>query len=161
MGNTILELNTFKDLMEVKLSSKFLKTCQYINYSGSKCLTSYFSTQVRKKWNGLKLQEEKCKSWLEVWNTWIHRRTINQNLPLKQICKRNYKNSGKFQRNFGQVTGRSSYISKLRRKHFVKISGCIAVPLIWTTPGEGKLLILKTQILLLKAANMQSVKNNQ
>ena len=35
----------------------------------------------------------------QVWNTWIHRCTINQNLPTK-ILKRNYKKGGKFQRNF-------------------------------------------------------------
>lgn len=56
---------------------------------------------------------------------------------MKQIYKRNYRNSGKIQKNLQE--SKLKYISKVRRQHFVKISGSMALPLIWTTLGEGKL----------------------
>lgn len=123
MGNTILELNTFKDLMEaLNSAASSWKHANTLITLGPNVWQMILAYRLKKKWNGFKLQQEKCKHWLKVWNTWIHRCTINQNLPIKQICKRHYK-QWKFQRNFGQVTVRSSYISKFRRQHFVKISG--------------------------------------
>lgn len=47
--------------MEVKLNNKFLKTCQYINYSVFKSFTNYFNIQKTKE-NGFKLQQEKYKN---------------------------------------------------------------------------------------------------
>lgn len=79
------------------------------------------------------MQPEECKSWPEVWNTWIHRCTINQNLSVKQTCKRNYKKGVNFKGLYSRVS--ASQISKVGKQNFVEkdFSSYMALPYNTTT----------------------------